>query len=528
MDELRAGPAEDPDRYVLWTPVGGGGEGVVYRSTRELQDGHVEVAVKALKLRVHRGANAADVAQRWVTQATRLRNFSHPGIVGVQEAFLGPPPHPEGQASEEATTPYFVMAWVEGTDLRTWAESHPNANERLAVLESVADALDEFHAAGQVHADVKPANIIVRRKVLPTGSAVDVAVLVDFGLMRTVEGAPASTVVGGTEGYWAPEAIEGRYSPASDLYALAAVAVFLLTGEPPVQHGAPAADAHRRLLAAGFPGTLANAIVAPLATDPAARPTNGAAGWLAEVRRGTSSRMTATQPIATASTTVMAEAGQAPPSESHKSRRGLIVAAGVVLALALIGAAVAVGANGGGGGENPKKVAAVRTSTTDAPTTTSSTLLLGQASTTSVAEAGPASTLPPNGERLDGTYITERNGAEVQQAVKINAVLYSRAVVGSISCYGSTAYMDFDLNRKKTRVTSTAGILDSSPAGSFAVFEVFVDGRLVQSTSAGLGRSIPIEVNVTGALRLRLAISGSEDGECHGGSGGFGDPMVYA
>src|SRR5262249_49179567 len=103
------------------------------------------------------------------------------------------------------------------------------------VLKQVAGALAEAHHVGLVHRDIKPANIILCQR----GRVADFAKVVDFGLVKDISGgaAPSSTLtttITGTPLYMSPEAIlsPDRVDAGSDLYALGAVAYYLLTGVP--------------------------------------------------------------------------------------------------------------------------------------------------------------------------------------------------------------------------------------------------------------------------------------------------------
>jgi serine/threonine-protein kinase len=354
-DQLWAGPGDDPDRYALYHVVGGGAEGKVYRATRALRDGHLDVAVKVMlpdRFGAH-GEPAEQVAERWSAQAARLRNLRHPGLVGVQEAFLGPAPHPAGVDAAGNNYAYFVMAWVEGQELGTWAGRQSTALARLGVLENVADALDELHENGQVHADVKPGNVVVRSTTLPTGATVEAGVLVDFGVMRAITGTRPSQVAF-TAGYAAPELWQGApYGPASDLYALAGVVLWALTGDHPAVAQDAAADARARLAAAGLSPDAVEAVAAALQPDPALRPALGCRAWLSTVRGGLSSSASAmTLPVGavTAPTGAVAPApgtgGTAPAGlatgvpDAPRRRRSpgrLVVTAVVLAGLLLVG-----------------------------------------------------------------------------------------------------------------------------------------------------------------------------------------------
>ena len=135
------------------------------------------------------------------------------------------------------------MEYLDGLNLEQLVHADgPQAPARVAhILRQVCGALGEAHAVGLIHRDVKPANIILSER----GGLPDVAKVVDFGLVKSFEGAPSAAdmdvttanVLVGTPLYMAPEAVAGNVAldGRSDLYALGAVGYFLLTGSPVFQ-----------------------------------------------------------------------------------------------------------------------------------------------------------------------------------------------------------------------------------------------------------------------------------------------------
>jgi serine/threonine protein kinase/pimeloyl-ACP methyl ester carboxylesterase len=282
--EFSVGPDADPDRYVLGTAVGSGAEGILYRGSITTSNGvTLDVAIKMLQPRFL--SRVEDWHTRWTEQVELLRSLQVPGVVAVRDGFLGPLPHLMGYSGEGKTL-YLVMNWVEGQSLDEWIRHRRSDDpvDDLKVLLPVASALDLMHsgrATGGVpviHRDVKPSNILV---------ADNGTVLVDFGLTRGLpQGQHLSGVVG-TPGYLAPESSnEGTYTPASDRYALGAVAHFVITrSEPPIIHQV---SVLRDLLTSApslrdRPEVIEH-ILAMLSTDPAKRPT-GLANWIGQLRR---------------------------------------------------------------------------------------------------------------------------------------------------------------------------------------------------------------------------------------------------
>src|SRR5262249_9540433 len=139
----------------------------------------------------------------------------------------------------EDGTFYYVMEYLPGLTLEQLVQRHgplPPARS-VHLLRQVCGALSEAHAAGLIHRDVKPGNVLVCER----GGVHDVAKLLDFGLVRSPRlGQGGQTVTGegmiaGTPAYMSPEQAAGRtdVDARSDLYGLGAVAYFLLTGRPP-------------------------------------------------------------------------------------------------------------------------------------------------------------------------------------------------------------------------------------------------------------------------------------------------------
>ena len=131
--------------------------------------------------------------ERFLRESRVAALLEHPNLVPVLDA------------GEDGGLLYIAMQWVEGVDLRSAAAPRGPARARRAValVADIAAALDVAHAAGLVHRDVKPANILV---------AGDRARLCDFGLAKhtaTAESLTGERMLVGTVAYIAPEQIEG-------------------------------------------------------------------------------------------------------------------------------------------------------------------------------------------------------------------------------------------------------------------------------------------------------------------------------
>ena len=168
-------------------------------------------------------ASDAEFRQRFIRESKAAAAVDDPHIIPVFEA------------GESAGVLFIAMRYVVGGDVRSLlTREGPLSVDRVsAILVSVASALDAAHAAGLVHRDVKPGNMLLDiRKGRP-----DHVYLADFGLTKATSGAVTLTGTGrflGTADYAAPEQIGGRrVDGRADQYALACAAVEMLTGQTP-------------------------------------------------------------------------------------------------------------------------------------------------------------------------------------------------------------------------------------------------------------------------------------------------------
>jgi serine/threonine protein kinase len=247
-------------RYRLNGQIGLGAMGIVWRGRDDLLDR--DVAVKEVRIAVPGTADDGTAYQRTLREAKTAARLSHPGVVTVFDVV------------EENGTPWIVMELVHARSLdQVVAEDGPlRPAEAADVGGLLLSALTCAHAAGVLHRDVKPSNVLIT----PEGSAV----LTDFGI-ATFEGDPSITQVGmvvGTPGFTAPERVRGEpATPASDLWSLGATLFAAVEGRGPfdrpggsavVTAGVVSEDAPR----APSAGPLGPVIEALLRTDPGLRP----------------------------------------------------------------------------------------------------------------------------------------------------------------------------------------------------------------------------------------------------------------
>ena len=247
-DPIRLGP------YRLLGVIGEGGMGKVYLG----QDGPGPLAaVKVLRPEL---SYDTELARRFVREAQAAQAVRGKGVAAVLEA------------RTEGTRPWIASEFLAGLTLAEAVEAHgPLPEPALRALgASLADTLADIHAAGFIHRDLKPPNIVLTS---------DGPRVIDFGIARPEHGLTLTTTGQApvTPGYGAPEQVLGRrVTPAADVFSLGAVLAYALTGQRAfegshvavvqyaVVHGEPRLDGVEPQL---------RALVEPcLAKDPAARP----------------------------------------------------------------------------------------------------------------------------------------------------------------------------------------------------------------------------------------------------------------
>ncbi|MFD4788433.1 serine/threonine-protein kinase [Streptomyces sp. NPDC058459] len=249
-------------RYTANQILGRGSAGTVWLG--EGPDG--PVAIKMLREDL---ASDQELVGRFVQERTALLGLEHPHIVTVRDLVV------------DGNDLALVMDIVRGTDLRTRLERErrlaPEA--AVAIVADVADGLAAAHAAGVVHRDVKPENILLdMRGPLGPGGA-HPALLTDFGVAKLIDSPrrTRATKIIGTPDYLAPEIVEGLPPRAAvDIYALATVLYELLAGFTPFGGGHPGAVLRRHVTETvvplpGIPEELWQLIVQCLAKGPASR-----------------------------------------------------------------------------------------------------------------------------------------------------------------------------------------------------------------------------------------------------------------
>jgi eukaryotic-like serine/threonine-protein kinase len=248
-------------RYRLEAPIGRGAMGVVWRARDQLLDRDVaikEVQISAMLTPQER----ANAYQRTLREAKTAARLNHPGVVTVYDV------------AEDEGRPWIIMQLVSAQSLdQVLAASGPLSARRTAEMgRQLLAALSSAHAAGVLHRDVKPSNVLLGRD--------DHAVLTDFGIAMFA-GDTRLTQTGmvmGSPGFTAPERIRGEdATPASDLWSLGATLYAAVEGHGPFERRGGAITTMSAIIneeapAAPTAGALAPVIAALLRREPSDRP----------------------------------------------------------------------------------------------------------------------------------------------------------------------------------------------------------------------------------------------------------------
>jgi len=258
------------NRYLIRSKLARGGMSTVYLATdRRLER---DVALKVLHPHMAGDPQFLDRLGREAKAAARL---SHPHVVGVLDQ------------GEDGPLAYLVMEYIKGHTLRDVIKDKGALTPRLALalIDPVVEGLGAAHAAGLIHRDVKPENVLI---------ADDGRIKIgDFGLARAISTTTSTGALIGTVAYLSPELVMGRQADArSDIYSLGIMLYEMITGRQPFDGDVPIQVAYQHVNSTvGAPSELVPGLADELdelvqwctANDPEQRPVDGNA-LLSELR----------------------------------------------------------------------------------------------------------------------------------------------------------------------------------------------------------------------------------------------------
>ncbi|MFI1322949.1 serine/threonine-protein kinase [Streptomyces rochei] len=371
-------------RYRLHERLGRGGMGIVWRATDQLLGR--EVAVKALPLDESlSAAEARRRRERTLREARAVAQLSHPHVIVVHDVV------------EDDERAYMVMELVDGGSLadRVLGGGPLDAAEAARIGIALLDALRTAHAAGILHRDVKPSNVLV--------SDDGRVVLTDFGVAQ-VAGATTLTETGsfvGSPEYTAPERMSGAGTgPESDLWSVGVLLCAVLTGTSPF---------HRDSLGGVLHAVVTEEIRPPAEAGPLLPVVQGL------LERDPRRRLDAAEAERMLRAFLATGRAPAPPGAAEPRRAARAVLAAVLLIAAAAGAGVTAAAllsdedGGDGGGTPPRSATATATATATGTATATAT---GTATATATATepaspTAPSSVSPPSSS---GAAPTPANG----------------------------------------------------------------------------------------------------------------------
>ncbi len=499
-------------RYRLVRRVGSGGMGIVWEASDERLERRV--ALKQLHRPLEASPAEAEVAnKRAMREARTAARLHHPHAVSVFDVV-----EQDGQL-------WLVMPFIASITLAAVLhEGGPlQPDEAAKVGAQVASALTAAHAAGIVHRDVKPGNILIAED--------GTALISDFGIAYGLGDATltSSGMIHGTPAYLAPEIARGDGANfSSDVFSLGSTLYSAMEGKPPFGSDDNTMALLHRVASGQFPapqhcGALTPLIMDMLSADPSRRPSMRAvADALAGVRPSTASPAGAVVPDSSTeehSTTAVPDFLPAPPESvvprptEPRRTRGLAAA----LAIVLLGGGILLAAllvndrnpanPTAGTGESTSAPPTNTGLATPTPDTSSKTPAASQTQTQSPTAAQPTKSPKPSRAPSATTAPTVRGAAtaaELRQAITSYYALLPRntdaAWPGMTDSYqrnhagGRQAYQRFWDAISKITVTNVKG----SPPGSaqVTITYYFKDGRVIrEQTAYGL-------INDNGRLKI--------------------------
>ncbi len=515
-------------RYELESRIAVGGMGEVWQATDTVIGRNV--AIKILK---DEFLGDPGFLERFRAEARHAALVNHEGIANVYDY------------GEEDGSAYLVMELVPGEPLSSIIEREKtlSTDRVLDIVGQTAAALQAAHAAGLVHRDVKPGNMLIT----PEGRVK----ITDFGIARIADQVPltATGQVMGTVQYLSPEQASGHAaSPSTDVYSLGIVAYECLTGKRPFSGESQVAIAMSQINDAPppLPDTIAepvrNLVMSCLAKRPDARPSTsahlaracqalrrgdvqGAAAAVPEVLGGLApddATMVMPRTAETGATTVLSipESGNGTPQPKKRNPwTWPLIALGGVLLIVLVGSLIALFA---GGGPQPAP-------TTSAPETSTTPTASPTKSPTKTPTPTPTAAAIPTdlvGKNIDAAEAQlKAAGWKNLARVSVGVAHYSEDVftVSYVSATGVTPFSDqitlkYYENTPSLSTPGVASLIGSGPVPAGSSFDVTwsaytcpVSFNVVSYTVTFNGAAIspPNPPSVTTATLTAPAIAGT-------------------
>ncbi|HUN32223.1 MAG TPA: protein kinase [Trebonia sp.] len=258
MEPLQDGDPRGIAAYRIDARLASGGMGIVYLG---VSPGGRQVAVKLIRPEFASDPEFRERFRREVEASRKVGGFHTAAVV---------------DADADADPPWMITQYIAGPSLHDQVRQHGPLDQAavLRLASALAEGLSAIHAAGLIHRDLKPRNVIM---------AADGPRIIDFGIAKpagatTDPGLTATDKVIGTPEFMSPEHFDGGLvSPASDIFALGSVLAFAATGRPPFAGGSLPATGYAIVKKAPdlrvLPPGLREVVAACLAKDPADRPT---------------------------------------------------------------------------------------------------------------------------------------------------------------------------------------------------------------------------------------------------------------
>ncbi len=237
MNGLKPGTKLHGGNYTVIRILGQGGFGITYLAHDEVLDRDVAIKEFFLKdmcdraidqetvkvLKPENSIVVTDLKNKFLKEARRIAKLNQSGIIKIFTAF------------EERNTAYYVMEYIEGESLSDKVKRGGiiDCESARQYISQISKSLQYLHSNNLAHLDVKPANIMIR-------NSDNAAILIDFGISKQYDNdgvATSTTITGVSHGYAPLEQYSGSelsgFSPASDIYSLAATLYYIITGMVP-------------------------------------------------------------------------------------------------------------------------------------------------------------------------------------------------------------------------------------------------------------------------------------------------------